>query len=88
MTLRSTALAWAKADRAADDREAELDRIEREIVTATDKTAPCGSPDLSLLLADRDGAVIAFRRACQLEHEANEAMRAAAHELLDQTERE
>lgn len=84
--VASVSLAWAKTDRSADERAAELDRIEREIVLATDTNAP--EPQRQALLADRDTAVLEFRRACRLENEAVEAMKAAAHALLEQSERE
>ena len=77
----ATALAWAKADRVADDRCADLGCAERTFVKAA--ASNLTKQQRALLSADRDGAVIAFRQACVVEHNAAEAMMEAARKLLD-----
>ena len=63
---------------------AEVDRIEREIVLATDQNAP--KEQREALAADRDGTVLAFRAACEFEAKAQAELFEAARELLDKTE--
>lgn len=74
--LRDAALAWAVADRAADDRAADVQGIERAIANG-ERPVPAG------LVADRDDAVIRLREACRSEGRAEQALREAARRLLD-----
>lgn len=75
--LEQAALSWAIADRAADDRAADAQKV--ECVIANSAQAP------TALLADRDAAVIALREACEVEEKAEADLREAARQLLDMT---
>lgn len=74
--LRDAALSWARADRAADDRAAELHGVERAIAGA-------GVPTPPELLAARARAVEALGRACKLEGSELERFHEVARALLD-----
>lgn len=74
--LRDAALAWARADRAADDRAAELHGVERAIASA-------GRPIPPELLAARARAADALTRACKLEGVELERFHEIARELLE-----
>lgn len=76
-TLDAAGRAWALADRACDDRAAELQGIERAIASSE-------RPVPRALLNDRDAAVIALREACKREGALEEDLRAAARALLDE----
>ncbi len=68
---------WARADRVADDRAADLQGIERAIALA-------GPPIPAELVTARERAAIVLREACQAEEKAEHAMREAARLLLAQ----
>lgn len=77
--LENLALEWARADRTADDRAADVERVEDAIAHASTKTA-------ETLLADRDGAIVTFRAAVKAADEADEKLRDRCRELLDVAE--
>ncbi len=70
------AQAWARADRAADDRAAEIAGIERAILNIE-------RPVPAALVTAKERASEALRDACQAEATAEHAFREAARALLD-----
>lgn len=71
-----SAIAWARADRDADDRAADLQGLERAIANA-------GTPVPIELLNARARAADALRAACQLEERAEYEWKERAHTLLE-----
>lgn len=76
--LELAAVEWARLDRAADDRAADLQGIERAIANS-DRPIP------RELLAARALAGDALRIACQEEGHAVERLHAIAKQILDQS---
>lgn len=74
-TICELARAWAAADRAADDRAADIQGLER-VIALEDRLTP-------ELKARRSAALAALREACQAENAAEEALQDAARGLLD-----
>jgi hypothetical protein len=74
--LHDAATKWARADRVADDRAAELLNLERLI-------ARISSPVPPELVRAREIAQRDLTDACQLEGQAEEDLREAARKLLD-----
>lgn len=68
--------AWARADRDADDRAADINGIERAIGLAS-------RPLPSELLSQREFASAALREACRAEEIARSRLNELAHRLLE-----
>jgi len=77
--LYAAAHAWAVTDRQADDRAAEIHRIESMLMTSDVVTAE--------LRAHRDAASISLRAACQAEGAAELKVRELARQILNDVER-
>lgn len=69
------AIAWARADRAADDRAADLHGLDRLITFAE-------RPVLAELLDKQEQAQVDLRVACQVSDDAEHAMKEAARAEL------
>jgi hypothetical protein len=74
--LVEAARVWALADRAADDRAADIHGIERRIVIGERPT-----PETILIV--RDVAALQLREACKVEEKALEVLHDAARKLVD-----
>jgi hypothetical protein len=74
--LEHAAVAWARADRVADDRTADVQGIER-VIAASKRPVP------KELLAARQSAQDALSEACKAEGAAEHELREAATRLLD-----
>lgn len=99
--IAETMLAWARFDREADDLAARLDQA-AELLTAArgaivDRrslgirvalatTTPEELDAVAKLEAEVARITAAFRRACELEHEANETIKTMARAALDAKE--
>jgi hypothetical protein len=67
---------WARADRAADDRAADLQGLEHVIALAA-------RPVPREIQAAREAAAVALREACQAEGQAEHELKEAARRLLE-----